>query len=86
MKHALINEQEIRFVEDALTNYLQLKGIHPSVGMQALRIIQSLKLQDPVAWLGKEFGGAYTTEQLVNARGTCFEPLYGLEQAVVCTF
>jgi hypothetical protein len=83
MKYALISEEQIKQVQDALGPMAALEGlVAPSDGIkfkQALAIVQSLKPSEPVAFIENHKAGqnlSWSQDDLPYAKAT---PLYALE-------
>lgn len=55
MKAALITEEQI----DAIQSALALADVNPSFIDDALAIVQSLKVQEPVVWKDRTYGNLH---------------------------
>ena len=53
MKCALITEEQIKAIEDALERAYDLRLTVP-IAEQAIAIVKSLKVSEPIAWMEKD--------------------------------
>ena len=79
MKAALITEEQIKAIEYALDLASDLSTLERinDVYMEALAIVKSLKVQEPVAWADWSMDGVQYSE----IETTYGEPLYTLAQS-----
>ena len=73
MKMALITEEQIKAIEDALERAYDLRLTVP-IAEQALAIVRSLKVSEPIAWKDKTYGNLHHQDWGKNI------PLYAGEQ------
>lgn len=102
MKAALITEEQIKAIEDALNDartfirngvalgFIRMPDLDcpdpahntPKHVQQALAIVKSLKVQEPVCYkLKKPYSDIFTDRQVVNYERVNWTPLYAGEQA-----
>ena len=80
MKAALITEEQIKAIEDALERAYDLRLTVP-IAEQALAIVRSLKVSEPVAWRNRQVPDEfYEYEQLDPMWHHHYRPLYAGEQ------
>lgn len=76
MKAALITEDQIRAIEDALETMCKSDSGWLD-GIDALAIVKSLKVQEPVAWFDYDSSAQLWVQVYPNTHG---KPLYTGEQ------
>ena len=66
MKYALISEEQIKKIEDALEVSTTPLNADRQTVLQALAIVKSLTAQEPVAWWDKEVNASFTNSEATN--------------------
>jgi len=81
MKAAIITEEQIKTIKDALEGYEHNVGndFHGGKCIEALAIVKSLKVQEPVAWTNKTANYFELSDQS-TVYGSHTIPLYAGEQ------